>query len=306
MAIQESLQHAGFVIADVRTLDRKQGSFKQVMSSGAVKQDLIISTYKPDSQLEDGFCLKAGTEDGVWDFIRSDLRQLPVFVSKAGKGETLAEDSNYLLFDRMVAFHVERGVTVPVSAAELYAGLRQRFLERDGMYFLPEQVTEYDRKRLEVKEVEQYELFVSDEKSAIQWVRRHLSEHPMKYQELSAAPEKFESKRFCSDKRSHMPCTARHFCSSFFLKSAAMRTLKLHFPDDALPTLDTFLKQTKEARVFRRAQAVRDSRHRATPPNGLRHAPFYVFRPPQMGASLCPPRGPKPRPIAPAPDARPK
>jgi len=37
-----------------------------------------------------------------------------------------------------------------------------------------------------------------------------------------------------------------------------MRTLKLHFPDDALPTLETFLKQTTEARVFRRAQAVRD------------------------------------------------
>src|SRR5256885_14782663 len=37
-----------------------------------------------------------------------------------------------------------------------------------------------------------------------------------------------------------------------------MRTLKLHFPDEALPTLDTFLTQTKEARVFRRAQAVRE------------------------------------------------
>ena len=37
-----------------------------------------------------------------------------------------------------------------------------------------------------------------------------------------------------------------------------MRTLKHHFPDDALPTLDIFLKQTKEARVFRRAQAVRE------------------------------------------------
>lgn len=35
-----------------------------------------------------------------------------------------------------------------------------------------------------------------------------------------------------------------------------MRTLKLHFPDQALPTLETFLRQTKEARVFRRAQAV--------------------------------------------------
>src|ERR671930_2494806 len=37
-----------------------------------------------------------------------------------------------------------------------------------------------------------------------------------------------------------------------------MRPLKLHFPDDTLPTLDTFIKQTKEARVFRRAQAVRN------------------------------------------------
>jgi transposase len=37
-----------------------------------------------------------------------------------------------------------------------------------------------------------------------------------------------------------------------------MRTLKLHFPDAALPTLDTFVKQTREARVFRRAQAVRE------------------------------------------------
>src|SRR5215831_5356276 len=37
-----------------------------------------------------------------------------------------------------------------------------------------------------------------------------------------------------------------------------MRTLKLHFPDEALSTLETFLKQTKEARVFRRAQAVRE------------------------------------------------
>jgi transposase len=37
-----------------------------------------------------------------------------------------------------------------------------------------------------------------------------------------------------------------------------MRTLTWHFPANALPTLDTFVKKTKEARVFRRAQAVRD------------------------------------------------
>jgi transposase len=37
-----------------------------------------------------------------------------------------------------------------------------------------------------------------------------------------------------------------------------MRPLKSHFRDDALTTLDTVLTQTKEARVFRRAQAVRE------------------------------------------------
>ena len=46
--------------------------------------------------------------------------------------------------------------------------------------------------------------------------------------------------------------------SSFVLETTTMRTLKLHFPDQALPTLETFLKQTKEARIFRRAQAVRE------------------------------------------------
>ena len=35
-----------------------------------------------------------------------------------------------------------------------------------------------------------------------------------------------------------------------------MRPLTSHFPEHALTTLETLLKQTKEARVFRRAQAV--------------------------------------------------
>src|SRR5919198_2862338 len=41
-------------------------------------------------------------------------------------------------------------------------------------------------------------------------------------------------------------------------RSQAMRPLKSHFPAHALTTLATVLKQTKEARVFRRAQAVRE------------------------------------------------
>jgi transposase-like protein len=37
-----------------------------------------------------------------------------------------------------------------------------------------------------------------------------------------------------------------------------MRPLSSHFAHDALPPLDTLLKHSKEARVFRRAQAVRE------------------------------------------------
>jgi hypothetical protein len=37
-----------------------------------------------------------------------------------------------------------------------------------------------------------------------------------------------------------------------------MRPLKSHFPAHALATLETVLKQTQEARGFRRAQAIRE------------------------------------------------
>ncbi len=183
-AIQEAIGNAGFVVADVRTLDREQGSFNQVTAAGAVKQDLVISAYKPNGGLEERFKLEAGTEEGVWDFIRTHLKQLPVFVSKNGEAEVIAERQNYLLFDRMVAFHVQRGVTVPLSAAEFYAGVVQRFSERDGMYFLPEQVTEYDKKRMTVKEMLQLKLFVSDEASAIQWLKQQLIKKPQTFQEI--------------------------------------------------------------------------------------------------------------------------
>jgi len=183
-AIQESLQRGGFVVADVRTLDKKQGTFKQYTTAGAVKQDLVISAYKPNNGLEERFKLEAGTAEGVWDFVRTHLKQLPVFVARDGQAETIAERQNYLLFDRMIAFHVQRGVTVPLSAAEFYQGLTQRFSERESMYFLPEQVAEYDKKRMTVKEVLQLSIFVIDESSAIQWLKQQLTKKPQTFQEI--------------------------------------------------------------------------------------------------------------------------
>lgn len=184
-AIQESMLAGGFVVADVRTLDKQQGSYRQVTST-AVKQDLVISAYKPNGGLEKRFALAAGTEEGAWDFLRTHLQQLPRFVtSPDGRAEVIAERQAHILFDRMVAFHVLRGVTVPLSKAEFTAGLAQRLPERDGMYFLPDQAAEYDRRRMTVSGIRQLELFVSDESSAIQWLRQELSNKPYTLQELT-------------------------------------------------------------------------------------------------------------------------
>ena len=182
--IQEAIQRAGFVIADVRVLDKKQLTMQQMTSRGAVKQDLVISAYKPNGGLEERFKLIAGTKDGVWDFVRTHLKQLPVFVSKNSQAEVIAERQNYLLFDRMLAFHVQRGVTVPLSATEFYAGLEQRFPPRDGMYSLPDQAAEYDKKRITVREVLQLQLFISDEASAIQWLKQQLTKKPQSFQDI--------------------------------------------------------------------------------------------------------------------------
>jgi len=173
-SIQESLQAAKFVVADVRVLDKQQGSFKQVSTTRAVKLDLVISLYKPASEFEETFSNDAGTEKGVWSFVSQHLAQLPIVVRKDATIEVSAERQVFLLFDRMVAFHIQRGVTVPTSAAAFYSGLHQRYVERDGMFFLPDQVPEYDKARLNSKDVSQLALFVTDEKSGIQWLRKFL------------------------------------------------------------------------------------------------------------------------------------
>ncbi|MEO5366500.1 MAG: transposase [Magnetococcus sp. WYHC-3] len=183
-AIQEAMLAAGFVVADVRTLDKQQGSYRQVTST-AVKQDLVISAYKPNGGLEQRFEITAGSEEGVWDFVRTHLRQLPVYVAKGGEMEVIAERLGYFLFDRMVAFHVQRGVTVPLSSAEFLVGLTQRFAERDGMFFLQEQTAEYDKKRVTANSVKELVLdMVVDEASALQWLRQELKVRPQGYQEI--------------------------------------------------------------------------------------------------------------------------
>lgn len=189
-SIQTTLQEAGFVVANVAALDKQQRSFQSVTSPTAVKQDLVISAYKPNGGLEESFSKHGETEMGVWDFVRSHLSNLPVVKPKGGQLEPIAERDPRILYDRTVAFYVRHGIPVPISSPEFQAGLAERFPERDGMYFLPEQAAEYDKVRMKMEGIGQLTIFVQDERSAVQWLRNYLKVKPSKYQDIQ--PDFFE------------------------------------------------------------------------------------------------------------------
>lgn len=184
-AIQVALQQAGFVVAEVTALDKVQGSFKQVTSANAVKQDLVVSCYKPNGGLEDRFEARGLTEDTAWDFIRTHLKNLAVVKRNKGGGmDMVAERDARRLFDRMVAWFVRHNTPVPLSSAEFQAGLAERFPERDGMFFLPNQIDEYDKARMQAGDPPQRDLFVDDERTAIDWLTDFLKIKPSTYQEV--------------------------------------------------------------------------------------------------------------------------
>lgn len=201
-AIQLALQQAGFVVAEVSALDKKQGSFKQVTSTTAVKQDLVISAYKPNGGLEQRFAERGATSESAWDFVQTHLKQLSVTKAKIGELEFIVERDPRRIYDRMIAWFVRHDAPVPLSSDEFLAGLQSRFPERDGMVFLPEQVGEYDKKRAQMSQAPQMDLFVSDERSAIDWLTDFLRRRPSTYQEvhpefitqLGAGWKKHESK----------------------------------------------------------------------------------------------------------------
>jgi DNA modification methylase/DNA-directed RNA polymerase subunit RPC12/RpoP len=183
-SIQAALQEAGFVVANVAALDKKQGGFKSVTTKTAVKQDLAISAYKPNGGLEDRFVKAGGNEDSAWDFVRTHLEYLPTVKVRNGALEFVAERDPRIIFDRLVAWFVRHSFSVPISSQEFQAGLKQRFPDRDGMVFLPDQVSGYDKKRMQVAVAPQMEMFVFDERSAIDWLSDFLKPRPSTYQEI--------------------------------------------------------------------------------------------------------------------------
>ena len=183
-AIQDALTKAGFIVAQVTVLDKQQGSFKQVTSSGAVKNDLVISAYKPRQHFEEQFIKSAGA--GLeHDFIEQHLDHLAA--------EPNIERSEQMLFSKMLAHYVQHGYEIRLNAKEFYTLLRDNFKLMDGFWFTDSQVTEYDEWKKEnglqaIEEIAkgQQTLFISDEKSAVIWLYNFLNT-PKSYSDILTA-----------------------------------------------------------------------------------------------------------------------
>ncbi len=186
-AIQVALQQAGFVVAEVTALDKVQRSYRQVTSTTAPDQDLVISAYKPNGGLEGRFSQRGATEDSAWDFVSTHLKQLPVVKVTQGSPPQLiniVERDPRRVYDRMASWFIRHGTLVPISTPEFISGVNERYTLIDGMIFLSDQVSEYERARVRMPEIKQAELFIADERSAIDWLSAFLQKRPSTRSEI--------------------------------------------------------------------------------------------------------------------------
>lgn len=182
--IQTAIQSVGFVISNLSSIDKQQGSFQAVTTVTAVKQDLVISCYKPSSEFDEKFKQHQNSGVAVWDFVEEHLHHLPIHLTSGNSTTAIIERSPKILFDRLIAFYVQKGLPVPMDASKFQIGLRERFVERDGMFFTNEQVQEYDKKKKENPEFIQLSILVSSEQDGVLWLKNVFTETPLTYQDI--------------------------------------------------------------------------------------------------------------------------
>jgi DNA modification methylase/rubredoxin len=183
-SIQNALQGVGFVIVNVASIDKQQGSFNAVTSTTAVKQDLVITCYKPSDDLTDKFLQLGGSKENVWDFIDEHLLHLPVHIEKGNATTSVVERSPKILYDRLISYYVQKGFAIPMDAQEFQKGLYERYAERDGMFFTATQAAEYEEKKLKAPEFVPMGIMVSDEANGIEWLKNELRNNPQTRQDI--------------------------------------------------------------------------------------------------------------------------
>lgn len=182
--LQLSLQEAGFVIVNVSSLDKQKGSFNAQTSSVSVKQDLIVTCYKPVDDLSEMSSKTAG-DSNVWNFIDTYLERVPRYRIKNSILSSVLERTPKIIFDRFVSYNIQRSLPITLDSGHFQKKLSELYIERDGMIFSATQASEYeDQKRNALKFVS-LGIIVSDEASGIQWLINQLRNSPKTYNEIS-------------------------------------------------------------------------------------------------------------------------
>lgn len=167
-AIQEGLAESGFAIGMIGIFDKKQKSFKQVTSSGAVGYDVMVNCYKPKATVKNGIQRKT-TEEAIIGFIADKLRGLP--------STPCAERTDRMLHSKTIGFFMQQNKPLKkLSHKDFQEILKRNFREIDGYWYLP-----YQRPKI----IGQKRLFgyISNEAEAIEWLEVFLKK-PRKYGDI--------------------------------------------------------------------------------------------------------------------------
>lgn len=183
-SLQYSIQSAGFIISAVTDLNKERGGLHSMLGPTAVKQDLAISCYKPTDTLINKV-FNGNSENQVWEFVHDRLssKSLKYCIMDGDKILPITERTARILYDRLISFFVLRGYNIPISSQDFQKGLRERYIEIDGMFFTAYQAAEYNQMKEKSSGIVPMALFIGCEADGIEWLKRELI-IPKAYQEI--------------------------------------------------------------------------------------------------------------------------
>ena len=114
-ALRKAISEAGFNIVRATVLEKTQGSFKQVTTSGAVRGDAVLLLAKGQRKSDKII-------DDVWVVTKELLKQ-------AVNSDDLNEMTPQRLYSRFVAYYISRYQDVPLDAAKFYKRFSERISE---------------------------------------------------------------------------------------------------------------------------------------------------------------------------------
>lgn len=131
-ALQNAYQLAGFELVRTSILDKKQTSFKQTTTKGAVKGDPLILLRKPSrANPTDDLCQsQLRTVREPWEVITERLSELEEHA------ETSDERTKQRLYSYLITHYLEQSQPVPLDARTFFAELDRRFQKHGDQYYL--------------------------------------------------------------------------------------------------------------------------------------------------------------------------